>query len=387
MLRALALAAATTALAGPNPQVGCVLTRNSEILGVGAHLYEARDHAEIAALKDARARNHDPCGATAYVTLEPCAHHGRTPPCADALIAAGIRRAVVATVDPNPLVRGQGLAKLRQAGIEVTLGTCEPEARALNNAFAFAIQHRRPFVTLKAALSADGYLAPPPAQRTPGRPFWLTGPAARAEVQQLRHASDALLTGIGTVLVDDPALTDRTGLPRRRPLLRVILDTHLRTPLRSKLAQSCSHDVLILCSTSAPQERRTLLEQHGIEVKALPAPQGRLDPAQVLSEIASRAMSSVLLEAGSQVNHSFLARKLVDRVVLFYAPVELGPDALRFADGIPEPHELQQQLLSVARDQIGPDQRVSGLLHDPWSGVPSTQSAPAGALTPHDDLP
>ena len=379
MRRALALAEATVALASPNPQVGCVLTRESptpgapaKILGEGAHLYEARDHAEIVALKQAAAHNHDPRGATAYVTLEPCAHHGRTPPCADALIAAGISRVVAATVDPNPLVQGQGLEKLRAAGIAVSVGVLEREARTLNNAFAFAVQHHRPFVTLKAALSADGYLAPPPTQRTPGQPFWLTGPAARAEVQQLRHASDAILTGIGTVLADDPALTDRTGSPRRRPLLRVVLDTHLRTPPTSQLVRSCKGDVLILCSASASSDRRTLLEQKGVEIKPLNTHQGHLDPAQVLNEIASRAMSSVLLEAGSHVNHSFLTRGLIDHVVFFYAPVKLGPNALRFADGIPEPHGLEQQLLSVARDQIGSDIRVTGLLHDPWSAVPAS---------------
>ncbi len=261
MKRALKLAAETTALASPNPQVGCILTQtpaNGEapkIIGEGAHLYANRDHAEIVALKQAAQRGFSTIGATAYVTLEPCAHHGRTGPCADALIAAGIRRCVVATQDPNPQVSGQGIAKLRAAGIEVTVGVLQQQARDFNDAFAHFIQHRTPFVTLKAALSVDGKLAPPPASRLPNQPHWLTGPAARYEVQLLRHASDAILTGIGTVLADDPRLTDRSGmqnpahsgllgpnnLPRRRPLLRVILDSQLRIPLTSQLVRSADN--------------------------------------------------------------------------------------------------------------------------------------------------
>ena len=234
MQQALHLARETAALASPNPQVGCVLKKNNQIIGQGAHLYANRDHAEIVALKQAAALGHSTRGATAFVTLEPCSHHGRTGPCADALIAASITRCVVATTDPNPQVAGQGIARLRAAGIEVTLGICKLEARALNNAFAWAITQGRPFVTLKAALSTDGMLAPNPAKRTAAEPHWLTGPLARADVQQLRHASDAILTGIGTVLADNPSLTDRTGLPRRRPLQRIVLDSNLRIPLESR---------------------------------------------------------------------------------------------------------------------------------------------------------
>ncbi|MEO6816053.1 MAG: bifunctional diaminohydroxyphosphoribosylaminopyrimidine deaminase/5-amino-6-(5-phosphoribosylamino)uracil reductase RibD, partial [Edaphobacter sp.] len=255
MQRALTLAHETVALASPNPQVGCVLVKENEIIAEGAHLYDHRDHAEIAALKQARERGHDVTGATAYVTLEPCSHHGRTGPCADALVAAQISRCVIATQDPNPQVSGQGIAKLRAAGIEVALGILQQPARDLNDAFAHFIQHHRPFVTLKAALSVDGYLAPAPQTRTPNQPHWLTGPAARAEVQRLRHASDAILTGIGTVLADDPALTDRTNSPRRRPLLRVVLDSHLRTPLDSQLVRTANNDLLILTSSRTPAEK------------------------------------------------------------------------------------------------------------------------------------
>src|ERR1700727_3604500 len=190
--RALELASDAAAFASPNPTVGCVLMRSETVLGEGAHFYDNFDHAEIAALKQARAAGHDVHGATACVTLEPCAHHGRTGPCSDALIAAGIARCVVATVDPNPLVRGQGIAKLQAAGIEVTTGILQQQARDLNEAFAHFIRTRTPFVTLKAALSVDGKLAPPPARRFPNQPHWLTGPAARAEAHSLPHASNAV---------------------------------------------------------------------------------------------------------------------------------------------------------------------------------------------------
>src|SRR5580704_7911341 len=201
MNRALELARATVGLSSPNPQVGCVIVRDGEVVGEGAHRYDEKDHAEIVALKAAGERAR---GATAYVTLEPCSHHVRTGPCADALIAAGVRRVVAATVDPNPLVAGRGIERLRDAGVAVEVGVCEREAREVNGAFARWIRTSRPLVTLKAALSADGMLAPPPAARTERQTYWITGAEARAEVQRMRHAADAVLTGVGTVLADDP---------------------------------------------------------------------------------------------------------------------------------------------------------------------------------------
>ncbi len=366
MRRALSLARATTSLASPNPQVGCVLVRHGQVLGEGAHLYDARDHAEIAALKNAVEQNNHVGGATAYVTLEPCSHYGRTGPCADALIAAGITRAVVATQDPNPLVSGSGLAKLHNAGVEVSLGVCQQPARNLTEAFAHFVQHRAPFVTLKAALSADGKLAPPPAGRFPNQPFWLTGPAARREVQQLRRSSDAVLTGIGTVLADDPALTDRTGLPRRRPLLRVVLDTQLRTPPSSQLARTASGDVLILCGTNAPGLRAAALENLGIEIQRLPGYNGHLSLHAVLAVLAERSLLSLLLEGGSAINGAFLTQNLVDKAILFYADTELGDAALPFARCMPSPFLFEQTLTRVTRGEFSPDACVQGYLHDPW---------------------
>lgn len=368
MQRALRLAADTAALASPNPHVGCVLVRDNQIFVEGAHIYDQRDHAEIVALKQATKLGIPTKGATAYVTLEPCSHHGRTGPCADALIAAGISRCVVATVDPNPLVGGQGIAKLQAAGIEVTAGILQQQARDLNEAFAHFIRTRTPFVTLKAALSVDGKLAPPPAHRFPQQPHWLTGPAARAEVHLLRHASDAVLTGIGTVLADNPLLTDRSDAARsrRRPLLRVILDTHLRTPLTSQLILSAQNDLLILCGDTASQEKIAALEARGAQVESIPDHAGRLSLPAVLATLAGRDILSLLLECGSHLNGSFLRQNLVDKAILIYAQAELGDQAIPFAQGIPSPYLFEQTLHRITRTTLGSDAFVTGYLHDPW---------------------
>jgi diaminohydroxyphosphoribosylaminopyrimidine deaminase/5-amino-6-(5-phosphoribosylamino)uracil reductase len=426
MQRAIKLAAETIGLASPNPQVGCVLTQTPpgggtpKVIGEGAHLYDNRDHAEIVALKQAAARGFSTRGATAYVTLEPCSHHGRTAPCANALIEAGIARCVIATQDPNPLVSGQGIHKLRAANIEVILGVLEQPARDLNDAFAHFIQHRTPFVTLKAALSVDGKLAPPPASRYANQPFWLTGPAARYQVQLLRHASDAVLTGIGTVLADDPQLTDRSGmqdpgrsgmqdparsgtqdptssgvqhparsaltgpnaLPRRRPLLRVILDTRLRIPLTSQLVRSAASardsqstrgsyggsqsDLLILCGSLASPAKAAALGALGVEVDQVPDHAGRLSLPAVLSALAERDILSLLLECGSHLNGGFLRQNLADKAVLFYAETELGDQALPFAQGIASPFLFEQSLHRITRTTFGPDICITGYVHDPW---------------------
>ena len=378
LTRALTLALQAAAFASPNPTVGCILTHSDTILGEGAHYYDARDHAEIAALKQAAALGHNVRRATAYVTLEPCAHHGRTGPCSEALIAAGIARCIVATVDPNPLVSGQGLAKLRAANIEVVLldptHPLAQQARRLNDAFAFSIQHHRPFITLKAALSVDGKLAPPPSTRTTTAPHWVTGTAARADAQLLRHASDAILTGIGTVLADNPSLTDRTTLPRRRPLLRIVLDSALRTPLNSALVTTAANDLLIFCASQAPTERESTLRARNVDVLRLPTQSNHLDLQAALAALAERNILSVLIEAGSALNDSLLRANLVDKLVLYYAESELGLDALPFATGFDSPYALQQHLTQVTRtsfpSDLAPnaeDVRITGYLHDPWT--------------------
>ena len=366
MQRALTLATETVGLASPNPQVGCVLVNNGEIIGEGAHLYDNRDHAEIVALKQAASRGISTRGATAYVTLEPCSHHGRTPPCSNALIAAGIARCVIATQDPNPQVSGEGIARLRAANVEVTLGILEQPARDLNEAFAHSIQHRTPFVTLKAALSADGKLAPAPASRQPNQPHWLTGPAARNEVHRLRHAADAVLTGIGTVLTDNPLLTDRSGEPRRRPLLRVILDTHLRIPLTSQLVVTADNDLLILCSKTVPETIINALTERGAQIETIPQHTGHLSLPIVLSTLADRNILGILLECGSHLNGAFLGQNLVDKAVLFYAETKLDENAIPFAEGVPSPQILEQSLQRITRKTFGPDTCITGYLHDPW---------------------
>jgi diaminohydroxyphosphoribosylaminopyrimidine deaminase / 5-amino-6-(5-phosphoribosylamino)uracil reductase len=371
MQRALQLATATASLASPNPQVGCILVRDDEILAEGAHLYANYDHAEIVALKQAAESGVSVTGATAYVTLEPCSHHGRTGPCADALIAADIARCVIATQDHNPLVSGQGVAKLRAANIEVTLGTLQQPARDMNDAFAHFIQRRTPFVTLKAALSVDGKLAPPLATRLPNQPHWLTGPAALHEVQLLRHASDAILTGIGTVLADDPALTDRTGLPRRRSLLRVVLDTHLRIPLSSQLVRSANHDLLIFCGSAASPQKIAALEASGAAVEHIAEHAGQLTLPAVLDTLGERNILGLLLESGSHLNGSFLRQDLVDKAVLFYAESELGDQAIPFAQNFPSPYLFEQSLQRISRATLGPDAVVTGYIHDPWDGIAS----------------
>jgi len=364
MRRALELARATVGLASPNPMVGCVVVRDGDVVGEGAHLYEARDHAEVVALRQAGERAR---GATAYVTLEPCSHQGRTGPCADALIAAGVARVVVATVDPNRLVRGRGIERLRAAGIEVAVGALQSEAHEVNGAFARFIRTGRPLVTLKAALSSDGMIAPPDAARAAKEPFWLTGEEARGEVQRMRHASDAVLTGIGTVLADDPMLTDRSGLARRRRLLRVVLDSRLRMPLDARLVQSADDDVLVVCGKSAASERAVALQAAGVAVERVAELSGRLNLDAVLTQLGLRQILSVLLEGGSELNGDFLAHDQVDRVALFYAPVRLGNEALPFASGVGSPFLLEQSLDGQRRETFGVDTCLTGELRDPWS--------------------
>ena len=271
--RALDLARQGIGLTSPNPCVGAVIVdANGVVIGTGTHTYEGLKHAEILALEEAGEKAD---AATLYINLEPCAHQGRTAPCADALIAAGISRVVACMQDPNPLVSGKGFAKLRDAGISVSSGILEEQAKALNESFAKYIRHHTPLVTLKAAMTLDGKIAPPPirtSNRAVGRSNpvgWITGDAARAHVQELRHQSDAILVGVGTVIADDPLLTDRSGYPRRRSLLRVILDSRLRLPLDSRVVTSARDDVLILCSFAEEKKKRQLLKR-GVRVEQLP---------------------------------------------------------------------------------------------------------------------
>ncbi len=355
MARALALAHAGAALAHPNPLVGAVVARQARVLGEGFHTFEGRKHAEILALERAGRASR---GATLFVTLEPCCHTGRSGPCTSAIIASGIRRVVASMPDPNPRVAGRGFALLRRAGIEVSIGLAAQEARRLNEDFAKWIRTGTPFVTLKTAATLDGQIA---SRR--GSTTWITSPASRARVQLLRHSADALLTGIGTVLKDDPRLTDRSGLPRRRPLLRVVLDSRLRIPLRSKLVRSAAQDLLIIAAPSASPRRARALERAGAEVLTLPLVRGLLDLRSVLRQLGAREILSILLEAGPGLNGSALAAGLVDRLVVFYAPLLLGAGNIPMASLPASSLAAAPHLDDIHLERVGPDFLLEGLIH------------------------
>ncbi len=313
MDRALALARQSEVQASPNPMVGAVLVRKGRVVGEGFHRYAQVDHAEILAL---RAAGKAARGATLYVNLEPCCHRGRTEPCTRAIISAGVRRVVAAMPDPNPAVAGQGFGELRGAGIRVDVGLRRAPAQQLNEAFARWITARRPLVTLKTAMTEDGKIAWPAAvRRKRGR--WITSPHARAEAQRMRHAHDAVLTGIGTVLADDPLLTDRTGRRRRRKLLRVVLDSRLRLPVRSRLVRSARGDLLVFTAARLDSPRARKLERAGVMLARVRCAVEGLDLRAVLHELARRDILSVMIEAGTRVNSAALLAGVVDKLVVF----------------------------------------------------------------------
>ena len=363
MQRALELARRGIGVSSPNPAVGCViLDCAGQVAGEGWHEYDLLDHAEIVALKVAQQHAGERLrGGTAYVTLEPCNHTGRTGPCAEALISAGIKRAVAATIDPNPAVAGHGLDRLRAAGIEVALGVCHAEARRLNEGFAHWIQNRRPLVLMKVAMTLDGRIAPPPGQQAPRQPYWITSEAARAAVQPLRWQADAALTGVDTVLADDPMLTDRSGLRRRRPLLRVVLDSALRMPLDSKMVAT-AHDDLVIFTVSADEARIAPLRLRGVRVEVLPADAGRVPLGKVLDNLGEEGILTLLTETGTRLNTALLAGGLVDRIHLFVSPQIMGSDAVPAFKGMASPIHMAE----VEVERYGNDLGLCSLLRDPW---------------------
>jgi diaminohydroxyphosphoribosylaminopyrimidine deaminase/5-amino-6-(5-phosphoribosylamino)uracil reductase len=363
MQRALELARRGIAVTSPNPAVGCViLDRAGQVAGEGWHEYDLLDHAEIVALKVARQHAGERLkGGTAYVTLEPCNHTGRTGPCSQALIDAGMARVVAATIDPNPLVAGQGMERLRAAGIETAVGACQAEARRLNEGFARWIQHKRPSVLMKVAMTLDGRIAPPAGQHLLHEPFWITSEAARAAVQPLRWQADAALTGVDTVLADDPLLTDRSGLRRRRPLLRVVLDSALRMPLDCKMVASAQNDVVVF-TVSGDETQAKLLRERGVRVEVLPVEAGRVPLGKVLDKLGAEGILSMLTETGTRLNTALLAGGLVDRVHLFVSPQIMGSDAVPAFRGMS--HALRMAEVEVER--YGNDLGLCSLLRDPW---------------------
>ena len=391
MHQALELARRGIALASPNPRVGAVLvSAEGKVVGKGTHAYDGIKHAEVLAIEAAGEKARD---GTLYLNLEPCSHLGRTGPCVDAIIAAGIRRVVFAMRDPNPLVAGRGAERLLAAGVEVQEGLYEPEARKLNEAFARYIRYKMPFVTLKTAMTLDGKIAPPPGESiipstmsslasTGG---WITSEVARAHVHEMRHANDAIMVGVGTVIADDPLLTDRTGLPRRRPLLRVILDSRLRLPLDSRVVRTANYDVVVFCCF-AEENRRLELEEHGILVEQVPmrkpledgtipfpsgepAADGRPDLERVMARLGEREITSVVIEGGAMVNWAALSAGIVDKIFFYYAPkilagtssipLALGTGYRRISDAA--------YVRSLTLHRFGEDFAVEGYLRDPYA--------------------
>lgn len=326
MARALALAGRARGLTSPNPMVGAVLVRDGAVVGEGYHRAAGEPHAEIEALAAAGPRAR---GAILYVTLEPCAHQGRTPPCVPALIAAGVRRVVAAVGDPHPLVAGRGLAALRAAGVEVEVGLLQAEAARLNRVFLTAARERRPHVTLKAAAALDGRIAD-----HEGASAWITGEPARAHAHLMRSETDAIVVGIGTVLRDDPRLTVRlgpgSGAPDRpagwpREPYRVVVDTAARTPPGARLIQAATPArAVVAVGEAAPAERVRALEATGATVLRLGTRDGRVDLGSLLGELFARDVRGVLVEGGAELHASFVEAALVDRVAVFLAPLLLG---------------------------------------------------------------
>ena len=367
--RALELARQGIGLTSPNPNVGAVIVnRDGAIVGEGFYTYDGVRHAEVIALEQA---GENARGGTLYINLEPCSHQGRTGPCANAIVAAGISRVVASMRDPNPLVSGKGFDFLQGAGVEVLAGILEDEAKTLNESFAKFIRHHIPLVTLKAAMTLDGKIAPPPQrnQKNGATANWITGEPARAHVQLLRHQSDAILVGVGTILADDPLLTDRTGKPRRRPLLRVILDSRLRLPLESRIVQTAHDDVIVLCSL-AEEKKKKKLQKLGVRVEQIPVgtTDGRPDMAGIVAYLGELEIASVLFEGGAHVNWAALASGVVDKVFLYYAPKILGgTDSIPLADGAGF-RSLRDApcIKSLSLHRFGEDFAVEGYLRDPY---------------------
>ena len=346
MRRALALAERGLFTTQPNPRVGSVIAHGEVVVGEGWHRRAGEPHAEVHALREAGERAR---GATAYVTLEPCAHHGRTPPCADALVAAGVARVVAAIRDPNPRVADGGFAKLRAAGIDVATGLCEREARALNEGFLSRMERGRPWVRLKIAASLDGRTA-----LASGESKWITSEAARDDVQRWRARSSAILTGIGTVLADDPRLTVRLDEPHVQPL-RVVLDASLRTPANSHVLDGGVSTLVAHAQHASPSNARF----DRVERLAVDADDGKLDLTAILADLAAREINELQVEAGPILSGALLAGGHVDELLLYIAPILLGDTARPIAT-LPPLASLADaaKLTLVEQTSCGPDLRL-----------------------------
>lgn len=364
LAQALHLARQGVGLASPNPCVGAlVVDELGRIVGRGHHDYSRRKHAEVIALEEAGPLAR---GNTLYLNLEPCSHTGRTGPCAEAVVAAGVARVVCCMEDPNPLVAGRGFARLRDAGIEVSVGVLQAQARKLNEAFAKFIRTRMPLVTLKASLTLDGKIAPAKPKEKP-EVIYLSGEKTLEHVHALRHASDAILIGVGTALADNPQLTDRSGFARRRPLLRVVIDSHLRLPVDSRLVQSAQDDLIVFCMT-ADSSARVALEQRGVRVEQVASDaSGRVCLQEAMKRLGELEILSVLVEGGSAINSAFLAAGLVDKLWLHFAPKLFGPAAVPWLRPEAAMAGFPAALQNVSVHHFGPDIGIESYLRDVYA--------------------
>ncbi len=366
MAEALRLAAHGLFTTTPNPRVGCVLAKEGAIIGSGWHEKAGGPHAEINALHSVASKvgAGGTANCTAYVTLEPCSHHGRTPPCADALIAAGVTRVVVAMRDPNPLVAGQGLARLAAAGIRVESGLLEAEARELNIGFIARMTRGRPWLRLKVAMSLDGKTA-----LANGRSQWITGPEARRDAHAWRARSCAVLTGSGTVHNDNPRLTVREVATTRQPLA-VVVDSRLEVPLEACLLERPT----IIFTAQPDVGKMTALAERGCETVVLPNTAGKVDLPAMLMELGSRGINEVLVEGGMRLNGALLAAGLVDELLIYQAPLLLGDAARGMADlGLMKELAHARRLTVTDRRMLGADQRLLARLlpiHPPEGNYP-----------------
>jgi diaminohydroxyphosphoribosylaminopyrimidine deaminase/5-amino-6-(5-phosphoribosylamino)uracil reductase len=371
MQRALALAARGLYTTTPNPRVGCVLVKHGLAIGEGFTQPAGQDHAEVQALKDARRRGNDPHGATAYVTLEPCSHFGRTPPCAHSLIEARVARVIAAMEDPNPQVSGRGLTMLRDAGIDVRCGLLAHEAQELNIGFVSRMTRKRPWVRMKIAASLDGRTALPS-----GESQWITGPAARADGHTWRARACAILTGVGTVREDNPHLTVRAIETPRQPL-RVLIDSRLDAPLDAHIFEGAPPLVFCAGLDGDNAARAEALAERGVEVVALENAHGKVDLAGMLKELGRRGINELHVEAGHKLNGSLLREGCVDELLVYLAPSLLGADSAgMFALAAPATLDARTRLVFRSVERVGDDLRVLARM------VPAEPVSPAPAPTP-----
>jgi diaminohydroxyphosphoribosylaminopyrimidine deaminase / 5-amino-6-(5-phosphoribosylamino)uracil reductase len=313
----LSLARRGTGTTAPNPMVGALVVKGNRIVGKGYHRKAGLPHAEVVALNEAQ---EEARGSSLYINLEPCSHQGRTPPCVNAIIKAGVRRVVVAMLDPNPLVNGMGIDTLKKAGIDVKVGLLEDEAKRLNEAFIVYMEKKKPFVTMKAAVSLDGKIATKTCDSK-----WISNEESRKYVNKLRSAADGIMVGINTVILDNPLLVPRIARPKRLPV-RIILDSKLRIPLSCDIVKTSEkYPTWVFTAEDSRSDKETRLRSMGLEVIRVPKEEGgRVSPRYVCDELFKREIMHVILEGGGEINSGFLKEGLIDKVVLFYAPILIG---------------------------------------------------------------